>query len=80
MPPTSLELTLEEMLADPIVQLVMRRDNILADDVRRVIHEARQAHRIENCNENGESAWCPTPQPMTKAGPSSGDELEEISP
>ncbi|PDT77497.1 hypothetical protein [Sinorhizobium sp. BJ1] len=43
------ELTLEEMLADPIVQLVMRRDNILADDVRRVIHEARQAHRIENC-------------------------------
>lgn len=46
---TSPELTLEEMLADPIVQLVMRRDNIVADDVRWIIHEARQAHRIENC-------------------------------
>jgi hypothetical protein len=46
---TSPELTLEEMLADSIVQLVMRRDNILADDVRRVIHEARQAHRIKSC-------------------------------
>jgi hypothetical protein len=31
---TSRDLTLEEMLAAPIVQLVMRRDNIVADDVR----------------------------------------------
>lgn len=31
---TSRDLTLEEMLADPIVQLVLRRDNIVADDVR----------------------------------------------
>lgn len=36
------ELTLEEMLADPIVQLVMRRDGISADDVRAVIAEARR--------------------------------------
>jgi hypothetical protein len=36
------ELTLEEMLADPIVQLVMRRDGITADDVRAVIAEARR--------------------------------------
>jgi len=39
------ELTLEEMLADPIIQLVMKRDNVVADDVRRVIHKARKAHR-----------------------------------
>jgi hypothetical protein len=36
------ELTLEEMLADPIVQLVMRRDGISGDDVRQVIAEARR--------------------------------------
>ena len=36
------ELTLEEMLADPIVQLVMQRDGISADDVRQVIAEARR--------------------------------------
>lgn len=37
--------TLEEMLADPIIQLMMERDHIAADDVRRVIREAREAHR-----------------------------------
>ena len=41
----SAELTLEEMLADPIVQLVMRRDGISADDVRQVIAEARRRWR-----------------------------------
>ncbi|MCV9966735.1 hypothetical protein OIU34_33200 [Pararhizobium sp. BT-229] len=45
MDPTSPELTLEEMLADPMIQLVMRSDNVVADDVRRVIHEAREAYR-----------------------------------
>jgi hypothetical protein len=43
---TSPEPTLEEMLADPIVQLVMGRDNIVADDVRRVVHQAREEHRL----------------------------------
>lgn len=37
--------TLEEMLADPIIQQMMERDHIAADDVRRVIREAREAHR-----------------------------------
>jgi hypothetical protein len=32
--------TLEELLADPIIQLMMRRDNVIADDVRQIIHEA----------------------------------------
>lgn len=33
------------MLDDPIVQLLMRRDNVCADDVRRIVHEAREACR-----------------------------------
>jgi len=37
------ELTLDELLADPIVQLVMQRDGVTADDVRQVIERARQA-------------------------------------
>jgi hypothetical protein len=40
MDPTNSEPTLEEVLADPIIQLVMSCDNINADDVRRIIHEA----------------------------------------
>jgi hypothetical protein len=57
---TSRELTLEEMLADPIVQLVMRRDNIVADDVRRVIHQAREARR--DLRSNAALALRPTAQ------------------
>jgi len=34
------EPTLDEMLADPIVQLVMRRDRIAAGDVRRAVRGA----------------------------------------
>jgi hypothetical protein len=41
----NLELTLEEMLDDPIVQLLMRRDNVCANDVRRIVHEAREPYR-----------------------------------
>jgi hypothetical protein len=37
------ELTLDELLADPIVQLVMRRDGVTTEDVRKVIERARQA-------------------------------------
>ena len=44
---TSRDLTLEEMLADPIVQLVMRRDNIVADDVRRSF--IRLGKFVETC-------------------------------
>lgn len=33
---------LEELLAEPIIQLMMMRDNVVADDVRQIIHEARK--------------------------------------
>jgi hypothetical protein len=36
------ELTLEEMLADPIVQAVMRSDGVRAEEVRAVVEEARR--------------------------------------
>ena len=36
------ELTLEEMLADEIVRLVMRADGITAEAVRAVMEEARR--------------------------------------
>ena len=61
MRPTSPEPTLEELLADPLVQLVMMSDNVVADDVRRIIHEAHGALQrrellVERC-----SAGCTTP-------------------
>ncbi len=40
------ELTIDEMLSDPIVQLVMRRDRLTASDVRNVIDRAREALRL----------------------------------
>lgn len=53
MDPTSQEPTLEEMLADPIIQLLMRSDNIVAKDVRQ-LYEPREACRrrgplVEHC-------------------------------
>jgi hypothetical protein len=36
------ELTLEEMLADPIVRLVMLRDGTCADEVRAMMEAARR--------------------------------------
>lgn len=33
---------LEDLLAEPIIQLVMRRDNIAADKLRQILHEARE--------------------------------------
>jgi hypothetical protein len=39
------EQTLEEMLADPIVRLVMTRDNVAADETRRIMYEAQAAYR-----------------------------------
>lgn len=41
------ELTVEDMLADPIVQTLMRYDGISASDVRHTI-EAVNQHRPEN--------------------------------
>ncbi|WP_157083127.1 hypothetical protein [Novosphingobium lentum] len=38
------EFTLDELLADPIVQLVMQRDGVTPEDVREVVNRARQAH------------------------------------
>lgn len=46
MNPAIVELTVEEMLADPIVQLLMKSDNIVADDVRPVIREARRRRDV----------------------------------
>lgn len=45
----SAELTLEQMLADPIVQLVMQRDEVTAEDVRAVVGEARRRRRAKTC-------------------------------
>ena len=38
------DLTLEELLADPITQLVMKSDNVVADDIRRIIQKVRERH------------------------------------
>jgi hypothetical protein len=43
MPGEPPELSLEEMLADPIVGLVMRRDGLVAADVRLIMSVARAA-------------------------------------
>lgn len=40
-----IELALHEVMAEPIVHLVMRRDHLTADDVWAVIEEARRRHR-----------------------------------
>lgn len=40
------ELTLDELLADPIVQLVMRRDGVSEADVRRAMISAFVASRL----------------------------------
>jgi hypothetical protein len=45
MPGELRELSLEDMLADPIVQLVMRRDGLIAADVRLIMSVARAARR-----------------------------------
>lgn len=39
------ELALHEVMAEPIVHLVMRRDHLTADDVWAVIEEVRRRHR-----------------------------------
>ena len=40
------ELSLDEMLADPIVRLLMARDGVSEHDVRRVMSEAAQRRRL----------------------------------
>lgn len=40
-----IELALHEVMAEPIVHLVMRRDHLTADDVWAVIEEVRRRHR-----------------------------------
>ena len=47
------EVTLEEALNDPIVQLLMKRDGVTADDVRTVVEQAKA--RLENGGNNAES-------------------------
>jgi len=47
------EVTLEEALNDPIVQLLMKRDGVTADDVRAVVEQAKA--RLENGGNNAES-------------------------
>ncbi|MBR7653675.1 hypothetical protein KCX83_15240 [Brucella oryzae] len=46
------EVTLEEALNDPIVQLLMKRDGVTADDVRAVVEQAKA--RLENGGNNAE--------------------------
>jgi hypothetical protein len=54
MDPVNPEPTLEDMLDDPIVQLLMRRDNVCADHVSRIVHEALEAyHRRDLLVERG---------------------------
>ncbi|TIY05081.1 MAG: hypothetical protein E5V22_08855, partial [Mesorhizobium sp.] len=63
MDPVNSEPTLEEMLDDPIVQHLMRRDSVCADDVRRIVHEAREAFRRRGLLERG------TPLDFSPNGP-----------
>lgn len=56
---------IEEMLSDPIVHAVLRRDSLTADDVRRAIHHARAKIRDRRAHANyalefapAEFAWC----------------------
>lgn len=58
---TTREPTLEEMLADPIVQLLMKRDNVAAEDVRRLFCKARDVR----CRELGRN---------TRDGPTKGED------
>ncbi|MBB3810870.1 MULTISPECIES: hypothetical protein [Hyphomicrobiales] len=46
------EVTLEEALNDPIVQLLMKRDGVTADDVRAVVEQVKA--RLENGGNNAE--------------------------
>ena len=41
-PKTFREVTLEELLAEPVVRLMMARDGVLEEHVRHVAEEARQ--------------------------------------
>ncbi len=45
------ELSLEEMLADPIVRLVMQCDGVDAEQVRSVMAEARRRWRMRQDRE-----------------------------
>ncbi len=45
------EPSLEDVLDDPIIQAVMARDAIDADDVRRLVDDARRAYRDEAVGE-----------------------------
>jgi hypothetical protein len=47
------EPSIEEMLADPIVRLLMRRDGVLAGDVRTLL--ARAAERLSRLKGEGRS-------------------------
>lgn len=57
MPGQPPELSLEEMLADPIAGLVIRRDGLVAADVRLIMSVARAAVRpLQLVFETGQSA------------------------
>lgn len=44
---------LEDMISDPIVHLVMRRDRISVEDVRAVVDAARRRLRLRACRTDG---------------------------
>ena len=64
------ELTVEDMLADPIVQTLMRYDGISASDVRHTIDQASQ-NRDDNTPEITAAALA-KPQEVYIATPQSG--------
>jgi len=50
--------TLDELLNDPLVQLVMKRDNVRPEELRRSLERARRSplpppHVIEACRQGG---------------------------
>lgn len=49
---SSPEATLEDLLADPIIQLVMERDNVFADDVRQSIQKVWK-HKVALTERDG---------------------------
>jgi len=54
------ELTVEDMLADPIVQTLMRYDGVSASDVRHTIEQVNQ-NRPENPEDGAHAdAWATT--------------------
>ena len=64
-PKTFRELTLDELLAEPVVRLLLARDGVGEDDVRGLAQGVREtlAHNHRDRHENGRSEISPTSLP-----------------